>query len=300
MLAVIIVNYKSSILACNYIKKNRLLKNVSIPICIIIVDNASTIESVDEFKKGLKVSVFNRDFEVIEKRESSVYLICNSENSGFAKGNNIGARFAIDVLNCDYLLFSNNDIEFIDANVIEALYEKLSNTPEIGIIGPKVVGLNGELQSPEPYMSFWDRNVWMYLSTPFYSKEKKRQRFQLDYARDAKEGFHYKLMGAFFMVRSKDFKECGMMDEHTFLYAEEPILTERMLKIGLQPYYYPQVAVLHNHGATTKKHFKNSQIEWIKFESECYYYRTYKNTSSVEIFIGRLLRYLLNIIKRNS
>ena len=300
MLAVIIVNYKSSILACNYIKKNRLLKNVSIPICIIIVDNASTIESVDELKKGLKVSVFNRDFEVIEKRESSVYLICNSENSGFAKGNNIGARFAIDVLNCDYLLFSNNDIEFIDDNVIEALYEKLSNTPEIGIIGPKVVGLNGELQSPEPYMSFWDRNVWMYLSTPFYSKEKKRQRFQLDYARDAKEGFHYKLMGSFFMVRSKDFKECGMMDEHTFLYAEEPILTERMLKIGLQPYYYPQVAVLHNHGATTKKHFKNSQIERIKFESECYYYRTYKKTPLVEIFIGRLLRYLLNIIKRNS
>lgn len=155
--------------------------------------------------------------------------------------------------------------------------------------------MKGELQSPEPYMSFWDRNVWMYLSTPFYSKEKKRQRFQLDYSRDAKEGFHYKLMGSFFMVRSKDFKECGMMDEHTFLYAEEPILTERMLKIGLQPYYYPQVAVLHNHGATTKKYFRSSQIEWIKFESECYYYLHYKHTPLWQIMVGKLVHKLIGL-----
>ena len=298
MLAIILVNYKSSLPTCKYIKEV-LLKNVTIPSSVVIVDNASTSESVDEIKKNVDVNIYDRNFNVLEEGESSIYLICNPENSGFAKGNNLGARFATDVLNCDYLLFSNNDIEFIDSNVVEALYEKLKNTPKAGIIGPKVVGLQGEFQSPEPYVSFWDRNVWMYLSTPFYSKEKKRQRFQLDYARDAKEGFHYKLMGSFFMVRSKDFKECGMMDEHTFLYAEEPILTERMKRIGLQPYFYPQVAVLHNHGATTKKHFRNSQIEWIKFESECYYYRTYKNTSSIEIFIGRLLRYLLNIIKRN-
>lgn len=299
MLAIIIVNYKSYAATCSYVK-DVLLKNVAIPCSIIIVDNAFTPEGTSEIEAQFDVNVCDLNYHFSKKCDNPIYVICNHDNSGFARGNNIGAKFATDFLHSDCLLFSNNDIKFIDKNVVEELYRKLNDVPNAGIIGPKVVGLNGELQSPEPYMSFWDRNVWMYLSTPFYSKEKKRQRFQLDYARVAKEGFHYKLMGSFFMVRSKDFKECGMMDEHTFLYAEEPILTERMLKIGLQPYYYPQVAVLHNHGATTKKHFKNSQIEWIKFESECYYYRTYKKTSSVEIFIGRLLRYLLNIIKRNN
>lgn len=296
MLAIIIVNYKSCLPTCKYIK-DVLLKNVTNSSSVVIVDNASTSDSVDEFKKNVDVNIYDCDFNVLEKSESSIFLICNPENSGFAKGNNLGARFAIDILNCDYLLFSNNDIEFLDSNVVEALYEKLKNTPKAGIIGPKVVGLQGEFQSPEPYVSFWDRNVWMYLSTPFYSKEKKRQRFQLDYARDAKEGFHYKLMGSFFMVRSKDFKECGMMDEHTFLYAEEPILTEKMLKIGLQPYYYPQVAVLHNHGVTTKKYLKNRQLDNIKFESECYYYRTYKNTSLIVILIGKIFHCFLNLIK---
>ena len=297
MIAIIIVNYKSYLTTCNFIKE-MLSKNLAIPSSVIIVDNASMPEGVSEFKENIDVNICNRDFLFLEKSDSSIFLICNPENSGFAKGNNLGARFAIDVLNCDYLLFSNNDIEFICDNVVEALYEKLRKTPEAGIIGPKVVGLKGDLQSPEPYMSFWDRYVWMYLSTPFYSKEKKRQRFLLDYAINAKEGFHYKLMGSFFMVRSEDFIRCGMMDENTFLYAEETILTERMLKIGLQPYYYPHVAVLHNHGLTTKKHLKNRQIENFKFESECYYYRTYKNTSLIVIFIGKIFHYFLNFVKR--
>ena len=98
------------------------MKNVTIPSSVVIVDNASTSESVDEIKKNVDVNIYDRDFNVLEKSESSIFLICNPENSGFAKGNNLGARFAIDVLNCDYLLFSNNDIEFIDSPLINTAF----------------------------------------------------------------------------------------------------------------------------------------------------------------------------------
>ena len=62
------------------------------------------------------------------------------------------------------------------------------------------------------------------------SLKRKQMRFNLNYAQNAQEGYHYKVMGSFFMLRAKDFFDCGEMDPHTFLFAEETILTERSLK----------------------------------------------------------------------
>ena len=293
MISIIIVNYKNNERTIKYVKEE--LIKVQTEHRIIVVNNEATASSNQELGKDLDAIVLNLDD--INVKDSKHYVISNPENSGFAKGNNIGARFALKILKSEYLLFSNNDIKFLDADVVEKLVNKFKQLPKAGIIGPKVMGLDGKLQSPEPYVSFWDRNVWMYLSTPFYSKEKKIERFCLDYSQNAQEGFHYKLMGSFFMVRSSDFLKCGMFDEHTFLYAEEPILTERMRRIGLKPYFYPQVAVLHDHGATTKKHFGSGKLGLIKFESECYYYHHYCHTPNWQIWIAKIVRTLLKIMQ---
>lgn len=293
MLVTIIVNYKSNFRTIRYVKEE--LCKVSIEQKIVIVNNGASPESDEELANALGAHVVTSEQGL--GNHANIYLISDPNNSGFAKGNNIGARFAIDVLEADYLLFTNNDIKFLNIDVVEQLISKFEVLQGVGIIGPKVIGLDGKFQSPEPYVSFWDRNVWMFLSTPFYSKAGKRKRFMLDYSQNAKEGFHYKLMGSFFIVKSVDFVKCGMFDEHTFLYAEEPILTERMKRIGLRPYYYPQVSVLHDHGATTKKHFKGNKLGDIQFNSECYYYKTYCHTPLIQILIGKVVRFLYKIFK---
>jgi len=291
MLSIIIVLYKNNSRTIKYVLEE--LTKVKLPHKIVLVNNEATHESNSELAKALNAEII--EIGSTKASESRIYIINNPENSGFAKGNNIGARFAVDVLKADTILFSNNDIKFIDDDVVERLNEKLQESAKIGIIGPKIVGLEGEMQSPEPYMSFWDRRVWMFLCTPFYSKEKKAQRFKFNYSQEAKEGVHYKLMGSFFMVRANDFIKCRMMDEHTFLYAEEPILTERMQAIGLLPYYYPEVSVLHDHGATTKKHLKGNKGRDIQFESECYYYRCYKHTPLWQIWFGKLVHKIMSL-----
>ena len=291
MLSIVIVSYKNSQRTIQYVQEE--LSKVSVPCKVVVVNNAATSESNAELANNLNAEIVEVGSAVAN--DSNIYIINNPVNSGFARGNNIGAKFAIDALKADYILFSNNDIKFIDSDVVERLEEKLRSLPEAGIIGPRVVGLKGELQSPEPYVSFWDRMVWMYISTFFISKEQKIRRFHLNYSQDAKEGFHYKIMGSFFMVRAKDFVDCGMMDEHTFLYAEEPILTERMNAIGLKPYYYPEVSILHDHGATTKQHLKKNQGRDLKFESECYYYRHYKHTPFWQIIIGKIVHRLVGL-----
>ena len=291
MLSVVIVSYKNNQRTIQYVQEE--LSKVSVPCKVVIVNNAASLESNVELANNLHAEIV--DVGCTSADDSNVYIINNPVNSGFAKGNNIGAKFAIDVLKADYILFSNNDIKFIDYDVVERLEDKLKILPEAGIIGPRVFGLKGELQSPEPYLSFWDRMVWIYLSTLLFSKEKKIRRFRLDYPYVAKEGFHYKIMGSFFMVRANDFVECGMMDEHTFLYAEESILTERMNTIGLKPYYYPKVSVLHDHGVTTKQYLKNRQKRDLKFESECYFYRHYKHTPLWQIWVGKIVHKLMGL-----
>lgn len=225
----------------------------------------------------------------------------SEENIGFARANNLAVEYAVEILPSledVYFLFTNNDIRFLNPDVVEKMATKLQSLPQAGIIGPKVIGLDGHLQSPEPYMNFWDRHIWIYWSNLFYSKEKKKRRFRTDYAEKAEEGYHYRVMGSFFMTRAKDYLDCGMMDSNTFLFAEEQILSERMNKIGKKVYYYPEVAVIHEHGQTIKEYFSMVASREMKFVSDCYYYTTYRKTPNWQINLAKFTYWLKKKIGR--
>ena len=122
-------------------------------------------------------------------------------------------------------------------------------------------------------------------------------RFKLDYSSTAEEGFHYKIMGSFFMLRMADYITCGMMDEATFLYGEEVILSERLKTVNKKVYYYPGVCVIHEHGATTKKALGHRGINGYLLESLMYYYRTYRHEPKWKCLLCRGLYMLINKIK---
>lgn len=294
MLAIIIVNYKNEQKTIDYVKQE--LSKIKINHKIVIVNNGATEQSDHTLTDSLDACLVHD----IDKNYPSCpcYIISNPENSGFAQGNNLGATFAKNHFRPDFILFSNNDIRFITENVVEQLIAKLQVTPTAGMIGPKVIGLKGEQQSPEPYFPFWDNYILIYLFSPFVSIQYKRNRFKMDYAEHAKEGFHYKIMGSFFIVRAQDFYSCGMMDSNTFLFNEEVILSERMQRIGKLVYYDPEVSILHEHGKTIQKYNSKIRIRNLMFESASYYYRTYKKVSPISIFIGNIVKLLLNILKK--
>ena len=295
MLAVIIINYKNEQQTINYIEQE--IKKITVPHKVVIVNNEATKQSNEILSNALNARIiYDTDTQNFYKTDH--YIISCKENLGFAKGNNLGAQFALKEFSPNFILFTNNDIIIEGTNVVAKLLEKIQNNNNIGIIGPKVIGIDGRLQSPEPFFSFWDNYIWVYLGTFFYSTRKKRERFKMDYAEKAQEGFHYKLMGSFFIVKSDDFFACGMMDPNTFLYNEEAILSERMKKINKYAYYYPQVAVIHEHGNTIKKYNTRKRMRDLKFASASYYYKTYVGTSNFTIFLGKIIKYILNILHK--
>lgn len=288
-LASIIVNYKSEERTIKYIKEE-LQSKCNLSQVIIIVNNSATEESTKKLCNNLNAYRVNNITCNIPF--STIYVIHNINNAGFARGNNLGVDFVSGHFHVKYILFSNNDIRFINPNVIELLIDKLKSQPDVGVIGPKVIGLDGNCQSPNEYVPFWTEMVGQYWERfiPFYHIKHFNQN-------NAAEGYYYRIMGSFFIVKYKDFVKCGKFDSNTFLYGEEAILSERMNTIGKRNYYLPTVAVLHEHGCTTTKHLNQVKGNFLMFDSLSYYYHSYKGIRKISILLAKLSMWIYSYLQ---
>ncbi len=270
MIGIVVVSYRSDDRTVAFVTGE--LSKVTIPCSIVVVDNGAT----------------EQEAEALAARLPGVKVIA-ADNGGYARGNNIGARWLRENVGPTHILFANDDVRLASEGVVETLVEKAAGDGKIGAVGPEVVGLDGHRQSPEPYMGLWKRYVWMYLSTPFLSKARKRKVFQLDYPDRAAEGFHYKLSGSFFLVDAEAFFQAGMFDENTFLYAEENILSERLSGIGRECWFCPSVRVVHEHGKTVNSHYSGHRSALLQYRSMAYYYRQYRGYSRLSTGLAGLL-----------
>ena len=276
MLGIVLVNYRSDDLTVRFIREE--VSRIRMPYRLVVVDNGGSEGS-----------------DLPDRLPEATVL--RAENKGYATGCNLGARWLREQVNPDAILFSNNDIRFQSDDVVDALYEELFRHDDVGAIGPCIVGTDGHRQSPEPYQGLWGRYVWMYLLTPFISRRRKVEKFRLNYREEAPEGYHYKLMGSFLMVRADAFFEAGCFDGNTFLYAEEPILSERLSAIGKRCYFYPAVTVVHEHGAVIGSSYKRKEMDRMQFNSMAYYYRTYRKYPAWEISLVRMLYRLIQAVR---
>ena len=97
MVAIIIVNYNGSVDTLTCIES--LLKSSYTDYRIIVVDNASTPDSLNILRMGLeKYGSFESKNGKIVYFNGFVTLILSSRNCGFAGGNNIGVKYAVDTL----------------------------------------------------------------------------------------------------------------------------------------------------------------------------------------------------------
>lgn len=88
---------------------------------LVIIDNAS---------RGNDADVLN------EKYKGSIRLIRNSENLGFAGGNNVGIKDALD-RGTEYILLLNNDT-IVDKDFITEMVKVAETSKQIGMVGSKI------------------------------------------------------------------------------------------------------------------------------------------------------------------
>lgn len=278
MLGIIVVNYREYERTERFIREE--LSRIRLPYRLVVVDNGNDAVRAEALRERTGCQVVVR------------------ENDGFAAGCNAGAAAVCADPGVDVLLFTNSDLHLQTEDVVDRLVDKLKEHPDIGIIGPEIVGKDGKRQSPEPCRGLWKQYVWMYLSTPFLSRKAKRRIFALDAAEAAVEGYCYRVMGSFFLCPRKAWEEAGGMDAHTFLFAEEPILSERMLGVGYKAYFLPSVTVVHEHGSTIRKHLDSKRASWLQYQSNAYYYKTYKGYPAWQTTLAGWIYRLILSVKR--
>ena len=287
MFSLIIVDYNSISKTLKYID-HCIEKFYGQEFNIIIVDNSYTDETLESILECslIKETIYEqKKIYIYEYREHNLVLVKSNENLGYAKGNNLGAKVSNYFYKEDYLIFSNNDLKFTDnINLLEFINIFTRNN-DIAVIGPKIVGIDGRPQSPRKYNNIW-RQLILYFPNILLCNILTKYITNIDYSNESK--YTYWVMGCFIVVDSNKFFETGMFDENTFLYAEEMILSERMLKKGYKNYFYNDIEVVHEHGQTVKKTMSILSGMEESFKSNCYYFKNYKNVSKIDLILAKV------------
>lgn len=223
---------------------------------IIIVDNASEDDSLDQLRAG----------EVAAQMIASEQLriVRNSENRGFGAANN--QAFALT--RSPFVLLLNLDTE-VPAGTIDTLMVKLSSNPRIGACGPKILNFDGSVQTsvffnpPRVWHTILSQ-LWLYHLIP------RRVRGELLL------GWHWKhdrerdvpmLGGAAILARREMIDEVGGFDERFHMYAEDNEWCWRITKSNWRLMFVPEAVVLHHGAHSSKKRWSQSDQLRVKLRA---------------------------------
>lgn len=241
---------------------------------IYVIDNASS----------------NASYQQLQKCQSDSYQLLRAEaNAGYAAGNNIGLRYVREQ-GYHYAWILNNDIVIKDNKLLRKMLSVLKKDQKLAVVNPDIYAPDGHLfnrESKRP--TFWDFTFGMF----HYRRIGRQLNNRGGY------GYVYRPQGCCMLLDLEKVKEAGDLDERTFLYGEEVILAERLLRKGYLCACCPGISVLHNHSTTVKNVYTRKKVIHMKLESFRYYLRAYRHYSAlkteVTTWFYRIKFYLLEL-----
>ena len=204
--------------------------------------------------------------------DSRIEYIFNNANLGFGKAHNIALKRSIEE-NVPYHLVLNPDVYF-EKGVLEELYNFMEANKDVGLVMPKVLYPNGNLQYlckllPTPLDLFGRR----FLNFGPFKKivEKRNEVYELRFTGYDKIMEVPYLSGCFMFIRTEVLKKVGLFDERFFMYLEDTDLSRRIHKVA-KTVYYPYVYVYHEYG---KGSYKSLKLLYYHIKSAIKYFNKY-------------------------
>ena len=197
------------------------------PFELILVDNGST----------------DKTGAMLDQIEGAT-IIRNPQNVGYPMGVNQGVAQASG----EYLLLLNNDTEVLGRS-IDAAVECLDTNASVGMVGGRVVLLDGTLQ--EAGCVIW-RDGWPGQFARGWSPDDPAVMFErdVDYC-----------SAAFMMTRRQLFVQSGGFDEvFSPGYFEDPDFSVRLRRAGWRARYLPDIVILHYENATSSSLFNVKEL----------------------------------------
>lgn len=234
-ICVILVNYNGQKYNDNCLA-SIFASTVADRIQVVIVDNGSTDGSL----KSLQ------DTWGGEKR---VHIIPLNVNSGFAKANNVGIRWAMEQ-GMNYYLLLNNDTE-IAGDAIEQMW--------------KCHKEKGCIVTPKIYYADQKDVLWSAGGrfTPVIKKPVQMGCNQKDFGEFSKNRDCDFANGCAVFLDRTILEKTGLLDESFFLYYEDTEFSMRAHKMGIPIYYCAQAKVYHKVNGSTKGNQSEANVYYI-------------------------------------
>ena len=236
--AVVIVSYRSAGLAIESLRSVAAERAAAgAQIRAVVVDNASG------------------DFAAISRAiagsgwQSWVTAVLAPRNGGFAYGNNLGIRHALQSGPVDYVYLLNPDTQ-VRAGAIGTLLRFLESNPLIGIAGSSFENQDGS----EWPIAFRFPSLVSELSQALGFGPLLRALDRWAVARTMSQAAQQQvdwICGASMMIRAAVLEAIGGLDEGYFLYFEETDFCLRARRAGFATWYVPQSRVMHVGGQST-------------------------------------------------
>jgi GT2 family glycosyltransferase len=200
---------------------------------IVVIDNGSTDDSVARIKSSFP------DTCIME----------TGRNLGYAGGNNLGIRYALEH-SADYVWILNNDT-IVDPGCLQQMVEAAESDKRIGMVGSMIFYLD----TPQV--------IW-YAGGTVDLKGGGRTRHigkdEPDIGRHDTPGETDYITGCSMLVRRELIDAIGLMDENYFLYFEDVDWCLKARKSGWKLCFEPQAVLLHAEGAQLERLFSDRFI----------------------------------------
>ncbi|HBP00829.1 MAG: Glycosyl transferase family 2 [Candidatus Moranbacteria bacterium GW2011_GWE1_49_15] len=178
---------------------------------IVVVDNASKDGSLENAREKFP----------------KIHFIKNSENVGFACGNNVAIRFALEKM-ADYVFLLNNDAT-VQIDTISNLVKEAEENPDLGMASPIILSADGN--------GVWfagGKISWREMKTVHVPGSQEQNPYETEY-----------VSGCAALIRKDVFGEIGLFDENFFLYYEDADLSCRATRAGFKLRMIPEALAHH-------------------------------------------------------
>lgn len=237
------------------------IKDSGLTVAVRVIDNSSNSDGIEQ---------------MLEQKYPSVKYYNPGINLGFGKAHNLGFGKA----RARFYLALNPDIIFISGErTLERMVKFLDDNPKAGLVGPKLLNLDGTIQnSCYRFPALFDQIIRrLNLDNKFFWRGKRVNYYLMkdfDHNRTVKVDW---LMGAFILAKKELADEIGFFDDRYFMYFEDCDWSRRAWRAGWQVFYFAGIAVRHGHRRETAKAspwiaLLNNRIARIHFQSWLKYF----------------------------
>jgi GT2 family glycosyltransferase len=241
---------------------------------------ASLAKAVAASKRSVEVVVVDNQSAsdanvLVERHLPSAWTLLRNGDFGYGRSMNVGAAF----VDAEYYFILNPDTELMDPAILDKLYAKMREEPNIGLLAPKIFYFDGRLQEtcrrfPKWFMPFVQRTG---LKNTALGKRYAEAFLMADYDHETPKDVDW-VQGSAMFVDGALWKRLGGFDDRFWMYFEDVDLCRRVQAAGRAVRYWPGVSIRHAHGKESAKikSFVRNLVQnkvarahiwsWIKYE----------------------------------